>query len=92
MDTTRSPDIDINDANKPRKPDPDAMILVVQEVAYELRCSVRTVRRLIAEGAPVSRAGKRAPIRVHRNDLQYYYDMRRQGGRRLSRSPRTRAA
>ncbi|MFB8393718.1 hypothetical protein [Streptomyces yangpuensis] len=88
MDTTRSPDI--TDANTPRKPeDPSAPFFSVQEVAYLTKKSVRTIRRRIAEGAPCSRRHKRAMILVSREDLNYYYEMDRVGGRR---PPRTRRA
>lgn len=91
MDTTRSPDTD--DPNKPKKPeDLNAPIFDIREVAYLLKCSVKTVRRRIAMGAPHSRGGPRSPIKVSREDLDYYYDMDRIGPRRPAPRKRMKSA
>lgn len=84
----------ITAANKPRKPaDPDALIFTIQEAAYLLRCSVSTVRRRIAEGAPHSQRGTRGRIKISRDDLPHYYEMDRVAPqpRRRARRPRTAA-
>jgi excisionase family DNA binding protein len=61
-------------ANTPIQPDPNAPFLSIREVAWELRCSVRTVRRMIADGYPHSqRSGKGGTILVSRDDLTHYY-------------------
>jgi hypothetical protein len=89
--TTRSPDA-IKLANTPKKPeDPDALVFDLREMAYLLKCSVMTVRRRVADGYPHIRKGPRAPIKVKRDDLEYWLNADRTGpapGRRR----KTRAA
>jgi excisionase family DNA binding protein len=54
--------------------------LSLREVAGELRCSVRTVRRYIANGRlGYSQETKGALIRVSRTDLDAYYQASRRG-------------
>lgn len=54
--------------------------LSLREVAGELKCSVRTVRRYIANGRlGYSQETKGALIRVSRADLDAYYQASRRG-------------
>lgn len=63
---------------QPQKPeDPNAEFLTIQETAYVLRCSVRTIRRHIADGSPHSRVGR--GIVMSRADRQSLYDKRQAG-------------
>lgn len=63
----------------PKKPeDPNAPYFTIQEAAYQLKCSVKTVRRRInQDGYPHSRNGINGPIRISREDLPYYYNATR---------------
>lgn len=91
MDTTPPK---ITAPNMPRKPaDPDAPFFTIQEAAYLLKCSVPTLRRRIADGAPCSRRGTRGRIKISREDLPHYYEMDRIAAapRRRTRRPRTAA-
>lgn len=64
--------------NTPKKPDPDAKFLTIQEAAHELGVSVKTVRRRInQDGYPHSRTAPGGPIRISREDLDYYYEAHR---------------
>jgi hypothetical protein len=77
--------------NEPVRPeDPDAEYLTLQEFAWVMKCSVKTLRRRINEdGYPHSRSGAR--IVVSREDRRYYYEARRRmtaGPIRRSRSNR----
>ncbi|MGW6872843.1 hypothetical protein ACWGHA_10970 [Streptomyces xanthophaeus] len=92
MATTRSPD-SIASANTPKQPeDPNALVFDLREVAYLLKCSVTTVRRRIAEGYPHSRRGPRAPIKVSREDLPFWYEAERVGPQPVRRRTARRAS
>lgn len=77
----------------PVKPeDPNAPYFSIQEVAYLLKVSVKTVRRRINEdGHPHSRSTEGGKILVSREDLPYYYEANRVHAapiRRPRRAPR----
>lgn len=83
----------ITASNMPRQPaDPNASVFTIQEAAYLLKCSVSTVRRRIAEGAPHSQRGSRGRIKISRDDLPYYYEMDRIAAPQRRRTRRPRAA
>jgi excisionase family DNA binding protein len=57
-----------------------SVLLTLDEVAEELRCSRRTVYRLIAQrrgGLPVVTLTKGGPMRVKRSDLERYIERRK---------------
>lgn len=61
-------------------PPPDGRLLEVHEVAYRLKCSQETVRRLIRnEELPASRPFGRS-LRVKAQDLEALIDKRRVSG------------
>lgn len=63
--------------NQPAEPkNPNAPYFNVQEAAYLLKVSVKTIRRRInQDGYPHSRSnGDSGTIRISREDLAYYYD------------------
>jgi hypothetical protein len=93
--TTRSPDADtdINSANTPKKPDDlNALVFDLREMAWLLKCSVKTVRRRVAEGYPHTRKGPRSPIRVNRDDLPYWLEADRVGPQPVRRRASRRAS
>lgn len=83
---------------KPVKPeDPNAPYFKIQEAAYLLGVSVKTIRRRINEdGYPHSRSnGNSGTIRISREDLAYYYEAGRVAPtplRRRASRPRALAA
>lgn len=65
----------------PKKPeDPNAEFLTIQETAYVFNCSVKSIRRRLAEGAFASRPGR--SIMLSRADRKALYEMRRSGRRK----------
>ncbi|GHB56065.1 hypothetical protein GCM10010331_49950 [Streptomyces xanthochromogenes] len=73
--------------NQPVRPeDPDAEYLTLQEFAWVMKCSVKTLRRRINEdGYPHSRSGggRAGRIVISREDRRYYYE----ANRRMAAAP-----
>lgn len=70
----------------PKEPqDPDAEFLTIQETAWVFNCSVKSIRRRLAEGAFSSRPGRR--IMLSRADRKALYELRRSGRRKGGRRP-----